>query len=662
MTSGQMNGDLVVSEFLWDVVRSTEAYYGDISVSSDGEVFDPRSPALRKLVLQIQFSRRFIVTYYAVLGGLVAVFVAHHWYQKRRRAAVISPRRPPSPGTPSSTSAASSDTTLLESENHSVKDGETERTSLLHKNAVLRDLGATSQPRLLHRLRAFLMYEPKSRPALTAPSNELPSNATTLIILLLLAINLFYLFYHMPLTIPMLFAFADRAGLCFVVNLPILYLLATKSNQPLQLLTGWSYEGLNIIHRRLGEWMIAFAALHGLSMMGVWYTLLRPLHFGLVRFLSSKVILLGIFALVAYMAIYVSSIGWIRRLYYETFLGLHVVLQVAALALLFFHHHGSRPYVIGSFAIWSLDRLLIRMLLSKRKLIATLQLSPDQETVLLFAEISIQSTGIRSRLDLRNGWEHGQHVFVTVPGLGWRHRLQAHPFTVASPAPSPDMVQGSWPLQLTIRAQDGFSKDLVEFSKIHQHCEVWIDGPYGSTEALEAVRSADRTCFIAGGSGIAVTYPLSWACQVSDRTDALVSTRVVYENGVKQGGQAKFKSEAIGPSDSYAHLWVRQDSRAESWISYFPRKSQMLGQSTTTQADTLGQLITSKFETGGIHSLRPDVRTELREWVEDGARKGDKIAVVVSGPEGLVRDVRNAAASLLLRGYDIDVHVEKFGW
>jgi hypothetical protein len=44
--------------------------------------------------------------------------------------------------------------------------------------------------------------------------------------------------------------FADRCGLVFA-NLPLLYLLAAKT-QLHRLLTGYSYESLNIVHRRLG--------------------------------------------------------------------------------------------------------------------------------------------------------------------------------------------------------------------------------------------------------------------------------------------------------------------------------------------------------------------------------------------------------------------------
>ena len=658
-----MDDDVLPSDFLQHV-RQTIAAYDDIRTGSD-EVFDPRSPALRKLVEQIFFSGRFILTYYAVLGALVSACAVQNWYRKWKRQKNTSlTQEQKDSGTPSRSSNASSNTTLLPSEDNSVKDVDTEQTPLLQKQVLLQNIAKKGKPQVIRRLQAFLMFQPDPVPAFTSPTNHLPANSTTLVVLLLLAINLFYLFFHVPLTIPMLFAFADRAGRCFAVNLPILYILAAKTNQPLHFLTGWSYEGLNIFHRRLGEWMIAFAAIHGVSMMGVWYTLLRPLHFGLIRFLSNKTIFLGIFALVAYLAIYVSSTGWVRRLYYETFLGLHIVLQVLALALLFFHHPRSRVYVVVSLLIWVLDRIACRMFLSKRRLVATLQVASDQKTVLVFCDIPIKISRPGLKMDICHGWRAGQHVFITIPGLGWRHKLQAHPFTIASPAPPADMTEGCWPLQLTIRGQDGFSKEVLDFARLHQHCEVSIDGPYGSVEVLEAAQSADRVFLVAGGSGIAVTYPISWALQGSDTQSAIVSARTVYEKGVRKCGTKGLLFEDSDNPESCASVWVRQDSRADTWISYFPRRSSVVGARSAegTGQDAVLNLVTSRFETGGVHSLRPDIRTELREWVERGSQKAERIVVVVSGPDALVRDVRNGAASLLLRGYDIDVHVEKFGW
>jgi Ferric reductase like transmembrane component/FAD-binding domain len=644
----------------WALGLSPKASADDLSTWTKDDVFDPRSPALRALVEQVLFTRKFVPTYYAVLGAFVGICALKHRWTSRARQSQGGHSRASPCHTPTSTSNASSDSTLLASETNSVKDLDTEQTFLLPKQEILgkvRNDGSS----VWRYMRSWLMFQPEPVVAITSPTNSVPRNYTSLIVLLLISLNVFYLFYHVPLTIPMLFAFADRAGLCFAVNLPVLYVLSAKTNQPLQALTSWSYEGLNLFHRRLGEWMIALAALHGALMMGVWYTLLRPLHFTLMRFLSSKVILLGILALISYTAIYVTSIGWVRRLWYETFLGLHVLFQVLALSLLFFHHPNSRPYVLVSLVIWCLDRVVCRMLVSSKRLVATLQQASDQKTTLIFCDIPLSPSRFGVRTSICKGWKPGQHVFISVPSLGWRHKLQAHPFTIASPAPPSQMKKGSWPLQLIIRSQDGFSKELLEYARFHQHCDVHLDGPYGSSDALEAVESADRVCFVAGGSGIAVTYPLSWASQVADHAGGMASARTLYDNGFRRGPHDLTYCK-LDDSERFEHLWIRQDVSSDSWISYFPRLQAMRLRRETLEGQEVVHLITSKFETDGIHSLRPDVGAELHNWATAGTFKRQSLVVVVSGPEGLVRDVQNAAARLVRGGYNVDVHVEKFGW
>lgn len=74
----------------------------------------------------------------------------------------------------------------------------------------------------------------------------------TLLVLALIALNVFYNLHGMPLSLQYAFALADRCGLLVSANLPLLYLLAAKT-QPVKMLTGYSYESLNGFHRRLGE-------------------------------------------------------------------------------------------------------------------------------------------------------------------------------------------------------------------------------------------------------------------------------------------------------------------------------------------------------------------------------------------------------------------------
>ena len=676
------------------------------STTTGGPEFDPKNPALGPLIKQILFSRRFILTYYVAVIGLVVLLAilrlgkkTTRWRRNRSRLQEAELERKQGRvqtsvqhDDGSSSSLASSSSTLQGTQSPpihgSVKPAIDERTALLgHPDAT------TVHQRFISRLKAMLMYQPIPKPAITSSMNILPDNGTSLFVALFLVLNVFYLFYHTPLSIPMLFAFADRAGLCFVANLPVLYLLSAKNNQPIKWLTGWSYEGLNVFHRRLGEWMIILALLHTIGMFGVWYTLLRPAHFTLFRFLSSRVILLGLFTFLAYVVIWATSTGLVRQMYYEYFLGLHVLIQIAALVLLFIHHSGSRPYVLAALTIWVIDRILLRMIVSPIRLKAEIRVAADRETVLLFCDIPTRHSShswLRFHRHILQGWQPGQHVFVTVPALGMEHKLQAHPFTIASPAPTSDHTD-TWPLQLIIRAKDGFSRDILNFAKSQASAEnsvdVVLDGPYGSNDTLEALRTADRVCLLAGGSGIAVTYPYAWTLLVRDEPDALVRESIDSNARALAGDTLP----AIKPDhqffksryEEFHHLWVRSSWLHRLWLAFHPSYGSMINRRDEDEHKATESLTTERASVGSLFSWtphniptqesgarRPDMGWALREWVESNlydpqdkaAGKERSICVVVSGPDGMVRDVRSAGADLVAEGWNIEVHVEKFGW
>lgn len=319
----------------------------------------------RKAIESILFSRRFILIYNIALLGLLACFTAWYWgcrisrLRRRRRAFSRSP----------STQPAISDLV-------SKADNGGETTPLLDQGRSR--VNRPARVSAVARIRAWWIYQPSNIPYI---HKVLPSNATTVGVLFLLGINLFFLLYKAELSISTAFVFADRAGLLFVANLPLLYLLAAK-NQPLKILTDASYESLNIFHRRLGEWMCLLAVLHAGSMVLVWYiTLSSRLSFS--RFLALPIIWLGLLAFVSYETLYLSSLGSFRQRWYELFLGLHVVLQIAALAFLWFHHHNSQPYVLAAFFMFAIDRFIFRLVLKSRTLKADLSILQDGETVML---------------------------------------------------------------------------------------------------------------------------------------------------------------------------------------------------------------------------------------------------------------------------------------
>ena len=612
-----------------------------------------RSPQFRELVRGILFSRRFILSYHVVIACILIVFTAAHWgakamrWQKRRKSAKTTRSRSlddkdryaqgrannteRNDGSFGGTTSSSSSSSTLEGTatppTLKIVTPNNEMTPLLGPSSKTnrRAVG------IGRKLQSWLMYQPKPVPVI---NKVMLSNATSLAVLALLGMNIFYTFHKVPFSIPMLFVFADRASLVFVANLPLLYFFAAK-NQPLKFLTGYSYESLNIMHRRLGEIMCLLALLHSVGMLGVWYTLLRPTGFTLARFLLSKIILLGIGAFVAYEALYFTSLGSFRQRWYELFLGLHIFLQLAALILLFFHHHGSRIYVAIALAIFLIDRLVYRITLKSHTYTALLAVHPDRETTSL--QISVPLTQSRSTFrhffapTLSNGWKPATHVFLTIPALSRKHLLQAHPFTIASRAPSPSPDTESAELTLLIRARDGFSSDLLRYAKGHIHTAARVDGPYGSSHAIHLLQDSDVCVLVAGGSGIAVTWPLVWAALESSQS--VDAERAVDRKSVKR----------------ILFVCVVHKAVQVEWLGQ--EKVMLL------RERGVDVVVTPPTEEMG----RPDLRSMIGEWIGED-EEGESVGVVVSGPDGMGRDVRNFCAGLIGEGRKVGACVEKFGW
>lgn len=615
-----------------------------ITPAADEPPINTDNPFIRRLIEQILFSRQFILTYYLVLLVVLFVFILGHWGSKiwdhwtRNRSLGLAHSQKEDRGSDSDDEGggSSSNTTVAGTESPPRKVVDEvlaeERTPLLstqnHKSEAING-------GIVARVRSWTMYQLVPIPAITAPKNVLPTNSKTLFILVLLGLNIFYLFYHVPLSIPMLFVLADRAALLFVANLPILYLLSSKT-QPLNTLIGSSYESLNILHRRLGEWMCLLALVHTVGMFGVWYTFLRPIGWSLLRYISSRIIILGICATVAYETLYLTSIGLFRQKWYELFLGLHIVLQVAGLVLVWFHHHNSRPYVGVALAIFLIDRLIFRMILSTRTVLARLSISRDNSTVLLTSTIRVQ----RSRFpylqtSILGGWRPSHHVFVTVPALGREHVLQAHPFTIASPAPVDNSPSAD--LKLIIRAQDGFSKDLLQYAKSHETVNVRLDGPYGSQTAVDLLQTSQAAVIVAGGSGIAVAWPFIWSLL-----------------------QSRHDPEDLPTRKPILLLWVTRDKKHTEWVS-----SEQMDEIKKAGVEVVNPPPTDEYG-------RPDVAEIVHDWIvkkdcDDlgGSKAGSarkSFGVVVSGPDEMNRAVRNACAAMVAEGTRVEVEVEKFGW
>nr|POF03953.1 putative ferric reductase transmembrane component [Quercus suber] len=610
----------------------------DITVKAVG-VSSDEADHRRQVLHGIDQNRDLILIYHAILVGAVLSFAVRHWiirifrWRASRKCQGLWNDGAPTEADVSSASTNFSSLTGARDVTHYGRFKENtldeERRPLLTSDMSER-AAVTFTSRYLRRCNSFAIYQAPNLPLF---NKVFPSVLCTAVIVLFVGSNIFFVFYDISFDVDMLIVFSDRTAILFAANLPWLYLLAAK-NQPLRLLTGYSYEGLNIIHRRLGELMCILPLLHGVAMLIVWWYGLRPIGVTAWLFFTHPRIVTGIAAFVCYEALYFTSLASFRNWCYEIFLASHIILQCAALAILYFHHPGGRKYIAIALAVFLLDRVVFRLGVKSKTFKADLTVMEDGKTVLLSRNWALEASGTKSYgLNIAYGWKTMEHIFITVPALGKAHVLQSHPFTIASAAPDPS-IPHAW-LNLIVRTHNGFTRRLLDYARTHSSATVRIDGPYGSPLALEMLDSCDITMLVAGGSGIAVAYPILWALLHN------------LENNDNESPSQPIRNRKVGL------LWVIHDAAHIDWI----------GQDRLDDlcAKGLQLYIPGPTSTAG----RPDLPTLTRRLVHDMAKashvKDPKLGVVVSGPDGMNRMVRNSCAKLAWEGWDVNVEVEKYG-
>lgn len=621
---------------------------GDVSATTAGQ--DSRAEIIRKMIEGVEYTQWAISHYQVTLISIVLVFSVWHGVEKysgSRRTTRLERRLEEPSGNPSKSNlwahhraregsgSSGSSTTLIGdvyvSGPKKTSEDTGDRSPLLSK--------CHTKPTRFSRLRSFLLYQP---PPIPIFNKTLPENATTLLILALFGVNIFYTVIGIIWEVPLMLVFSDRTSLIFAANLPWLYILGAK-NQPLRLLTGFSYEHLNILHRRLGEWLCFVAILHSVSMFMVWYTFFLPDGRSLQWFLTEKTVYLGLITLFCYEVLYATSLASFRKWWYELFLALHVGLQAGALGFLYFHHRGSKPYVRVTLAIFLLDRLVFRLLIKSREFKASVKVMPDGNTVLLSGNwpVTTKHHGFWATLfsqNMHSGWAPAEHVFLTIPSLGRKHNFQAHPFTIASAAPS-DEQEHAW-FDLIIRALDGFTRDLLVHAQTCSSVTIRLDGPYGSSHAFDMLRSSNVAVAVVGGSGIAVAYPMLWA--------------LLQPTSNKNHIDVDPEAAAANPSSSARKV-------ALIWIVHQSDHIQWLGQERVDELAALGLHIVLPPPTR--EAGRPDVTALVRGTIQDLTLGGSsRVGVMVSGPDGMNRAARNCCAQMVGEGHKIEVATEKFGW
>ncbi|CAD6568412.1 MAG: hypothetical protein ASARMPREDX12_001404 [Alectoria sarmentosa] len=333
-------------------------------------------------------------------------------------------------------------------------------------------------------------------------------------------------------------ALGIRAAWLAVAQVPLLILLAGKNNL-IGLVTGVSYERLNVLHRWVSRVLLLLATLH-LGYQNYGWSL-----YGLVsmEWSTDTCPPTGIAAYAILLWLNLSTLAPFRNFSYEFFVIQHLITFFGFIIAIMIHLPStalySRVYIYIPIALYIVDRLI------RTLRFAYINIRPGRATLTAF-EGGV--TKIRVPVKHVKKWRPGAHVLLKVPHLGL---IQSHPATIAS-VPSSHNNE----LVFVLKGYKGFTNRLLTSANsstatllpktqqdaiaTQQTHMALIDGPYGGSHADFA--AFDTVLLIAGSTGVTFILP-----QVLDIAHRASSQRL--------------------PVRRLAFVWVVKNSSWTSWIS-----------------------------------------------------------------------------------------------
>lgn len=282
---------------------------------------------------------------------------------------------------------------------------------------------------------------------------------------------------------------ADRTGLLATVQLPLLYVLASR-NSIIVWCTGWSYDTMNVYHRWVARSIVLDSFLHAVIFTANYRN--RGDFWG---HWQSYFMIWGVVATICSCFILFFALRHFRARSYEVFLFGHWVL-VCFFTAGTWKHLAGRGFTVWMYpcvALWVFDRAwrIFRMMLSSVTSVADIELDKSKE----FVKVKIDYSYVW-------GASPGNYAFIyfLLPFLKF---WENHPFSCfPSPVPGEEQL-----LCFVMKVQAGKTKQIAHYLANKQggraRVPVLVEGPYGHTFPID---KSDTIVLVAGGIGITAVY------------------------------------------------------------------------------------------------------------------------------------------------------------
>jgi NAD(P)H-flavin reductase len=484
---------------------------------------------------------------------------------------------------------------------------------------------------------------------------------------------------------------ADRAGTMAVSQLPFIFLFGGRNNILIPL-TGWDYSTFNVYHKLASRTMVALALVHTFAY--IVSSLIRGGYDDLAHHAAKNYYIWGFVAMGVSSIMIVQSVYDLRKLAYDFFSVLHIILAALFLAAMKWHldPHGWMEWVWASVAIWAFDRFirLVRLVYFNLGLSSTATAQVE-----LLTHDNLALLKFKVRLVRSVAFQPGKYVFLHIGGVApW----SAHPVSVID-----QDEDGCYNMAMTVH--QGLTRKLyhrlmkdsttdklaMEVSKTAT-LRVGIDGFYGHTAPVDLY---DSVLLIAGGIGITAVIGyvkalamnrkswtkhvmLVWVVrdfvyldwfreqlgQLVDLDAEHVSISIqLYATG---GGEAKRELIEVG----YGQSFSSSSSSTASGRLVEGKKGPAVAVTPTSPAtdntndnnnNEKPTLSTQPSLTSlPISHTRPDMSAVISEFVHSAPAS---VAVLACGPAGMVDDIRAAVCcNVDSAKARLDYFEEAFGW
>lgn len=437
------------------------------------------------------------------------------------------------------------------------------------------------------------------------------------------------------------FHVTKRFGAVAAAQFPIQYLLSLKYVNPVAYALRSSHEEVNRWHRVIGRIIYFLLILHGAFYINYY------VQTGILmqKLTTSKVVILGVLALMGMTALTTTAISVIRTYSYRVFFITHLLVALALPPMIYFHVHHARVVMIQSLVVFLID-------LGARKFTtattaSTLELIPGTNLVKIVSKVP-------EKFISRFADFPASHVYLSIPAvsrsgsLKMLYEFMFNPFTVAS------VDESNQELTLVARQLKGpMSRafaDLANLSASGNKVPLSMEGPYGSSRYCLGTFKADRVLLVAGGVG--ATYIMPLFQYISNETTARVD--VIW--ALRSPGEATWATLNTDKS-------ILDDDRVQLFLTgnMFESSSDRGAPNSASSDVEMEQLPRhERNRPASRNSRRPD----FQRIVDDFFRKGqeDRVAVIVCGSEGMARELRGHVGRWVKKGRDVWWHNENFSW